>query len=121
MPRRAYYGPAALAVSGRILLRNEAARTSTIGWGWGRLEDAVARRNVVVRNLVETSCKFLGDGAGIYLLGHQPGSVVSGNVVDGVGKGHGFYLDDGSKNVTLSGNVGRDAALAPHRTLAEHL
>ena len=62
---------------------------------------------------METSCKFLGDGAGIYLLGHQPGSVVSGNVVDGVGKGHGFYLDDGSKNVTLSGNVARDAALAP--------
>lgn len=85
----------------------------TIGWGWGR-EAAVGRGgNRIVGNVVagvqESRCC---DGGGIYTLGPQPGSEISGNYIAegapaawGPPKGNAIYHDNGSGGFNDTGNV----------------
>jgi hypothetical protein len=48
------------------------------------------------------------DGAGVYTLGRQPGTVVRGNHIHDGGGSHlsgGVYLDEGSADIEVSGNL----------------
>lgn len=80
----------------------------SIGWGWGS-EDTLPTidgGNRITDNYVHDTLLDRQDGAGIYSLGPQPGGVISGNyVVDDTGYGGPIYLDQGSTDYTISGNV----------------
>ncbi|MDX6506327.1 MAG: hypothetical protein QOG06_971, partial [Gaiellaceae bacterium] len=83
----------------------------SLGWGWGDRDQppTPAAGNLVEANFVHDVMQALGDGAGIYLLGAQPGTVVRGNVVLHVaGFGGAIYLDDGSRDETVEGNLAFD-------------
>ena len=63
-------------------IANTSYSAMTIGWGWGR-EAAVGRGgNRIIGNVVtgvqESRCC---DGGGIYTLGPQPGSAITGNYI----------------------------------------
>jgi hypothetical protein len=69
---------------------------------------------LIANNYVSGACSFWADCGGIYLENiaaqTQSGEVVEYNYVANNGGGGGgdlYYLDDGTSNVTLTGNVGR--------------
>ena len=84
----------------------------SLGWGWNR--DLVCMKdNKVHANLIYNYAQHMYDCAGIYTLGNQPGTVISGNVVRDIASpsyvhdpNHWFYLytDEGSSNITLRDN-----------------
>ena len=92
----------------------------SIGWGWGE-EDAgggayyqpffydtptPARGNVIEHNHVHHVMQEMDDGGAIYTLGRQPGTVIRGNHVhEAVGRPGGIYLDEGSAEIEVSGNL----------------
>ncbi len=94
----------------------------SVGWGWNDpgshdkfKTDVVCRDNKVYRNLVHDVMLTLTDGGGIYNLGSQPGMEIQGNVVYNVGHTNGeydeiaYYLDDGSRFITMTDNIGYGA------------
>jgi len=92
----------------------------SIGWGWGE-EDAggrgyvapffyhtttVARKYIVKYNHIHHVMQQRNDGGGIYTLGMIPYTVLRGNYIhDSVGKPGGVYLDEGTANVEVTGNI----------------
>lgn len=79
------------------------------GWSWG-YGASVADGNVIVANhLHHVGLGMLSDLAGIYVLGPQPSTRVTGNLVHDVTGasygGWGLYLDEGATGVTMSHNV----------------
>lgn len=84
----------------------------SIGWGWGKA--SYARNNTIRGNHIHDAGQVLWDMGGIYTLSAQPGSVITGNVIDGVGHdddrvSNGIYLDEGTAYYTAQHNVVRDA------------
>jgi parallel beta-helix repeat protein len=67
--------------------------------------------NVIIQGnyVYNTGQHILCDQGGIYTLGVQPGTIITGNVVKNVysyaGLMWGIYLDDGSSNIVVSNNV----------------
>lgn len=87
------------------------------GWTWGYRFSA-AFGNRIVNNDVHDLGKdqLVLDMGGIYLLGDQPGTVVSGNHVWNICGRHfcwGIYLDEGSAHMTISGNLVHDTENEP--------
>ena len=92
---------------------------AAISMGWGGWPDKVkqagqanySENNVVANNRVFNFMLVLADGGGIYTQGLTGpslamGEKVTGNVVsDQFGSGHAIYTDNGSCNITVSGNV----------------
>jgi hypothetical protein len=91
-----------------VIEHNEITNTSytgiNLGWGWTRTRNAT-RNNTVRANRITRFATRMTDTAGIYTLSAQPGTVVSGNVVDDVtispwvhDPEHWFYLyaDEGT-------------------------
>lgn len=84
----------------------------SLGWGWSATETRI-KNNTVRANLMERVMNLHDDGAGIYSLSNQPGTVIEKNVVRDVVRSPwagdspvvGLYLDQGSTNVTLRDNV----------------
>ena len=79
------------------------------GWHWGFDGTGDARDNTVAWNRIyNLGRNVLGDGAGIYMLGTQLGTVIEGNVVhdmNGTYASRGIYLDDGSSEMTIRNNL----------------
>ncbi|WP_316810016.1 L-rhamnose mutarotase [Pedobacter heparinus] len=84
----------------------------SMGWGWTKSSNAM-RNNTVSANRIHHYGKHLYDVAGIYTLSAQPGSSITGNVIDSIYKapyphdpGHWFYLytDEGSSWFTVKDN-----------------
>ena len=79
------------------------------GWQWGFDGPILSRDNTIAWNHIYTLGKnVLGDGAGIYMLGPQPGTVIENNVVhdmNGNYASRGIYLDDGSSEMTVRNNL----------------
>jgi PKD repeat protein len=84
----------------------------SVGWGWDDVANA-ARSNVVRYNDVHGTNTLMSDGAGIYTLSRQPGTLVAENYVHDIVRSPwvgGFaiaaiYLDEGSNLITVRDNV----------------
>ncbi|MBQ7543242.1 MAG: right-handed parallel beta-helix repeat-containing protein [Clostridia bacterium] len=85
----------------------------SVGWNWGYSEN-IPRDNRICDNLIyDIGQGWLSDMGGIYTLGVQPGTVISGNVIHdvaadpGVGGygGWGIYLDEGSSFILVEKNL----------------
>ncbi|MBM4032095.1 MAG: right-handed parallel beta-helix repeat-containing protein [Planctomycetes bacterium] len=92
----------------------------SVGWGWGE-EDAgggaygqkpfydtptTAKNNRVEFNHIHHVMRDLADGGGIYTLSIQPGTVIRGNHIhDNRGGPGGIYLDEGSGQIEIAGNL----------------
>ena len=81
----------------------------SVGWVWG-YGASVSHDNLVTKNHIH----HIGDGvlsdlAGVYLLGMQPGTVVSNNIIHDVKAkvygGSALYTDEGSSFITLEDNI----------------
>ena len=85
----------------------------SVGWVWGYGYN-VCYNNKICDNLIYNIGQgWLSDMGGIYTLGNQPGTVISGNVIHNVSAdpeqggygGWGIYLDEGSSYMTVEKNL----------------
>ena len=85
----------------------------SVGWVWG-YSYTVTSNNRVCDNLIYNIGQgWLSDMGGIYMLGNQPGTVLSGNVIHNVAAdpgqggygGWGIYLDEGSSYMLVEKNL----------------
>lgn len=90
----------------------------SVGWVWGYTKnptDNIKVRNNLIYNIGNS---WLSDMGGIYTLGIQPNTVLSGNVIYNVGcyggetgyGGWGIYLDEGSTQITVENNLVYDCS-----------
>ncbi|MEV6823537.1 right-handed parallel beta-helix repeat-containing protein [Amycolatopsis sp. NPDC051102] len=103
-----------------------------VGWGWGANDPGGSQdyrnrglyayqpvytapttlKDTVVRyNLVHGTKKVFNDGGSIYNLSANPGAVIDRNYIYDNHTTVGLYLDEGSRYVSLSGNVIQDAGV----------
>lgn len=90
----------------------------SVGWVWGYAENPTD--NIQVKNnlIYNIGNGWLSDMGGIYTLGIQPNTVLSGNVIYNVGcyggkqgyGGWGIYLDEGSTEITVENNLVYDCS-----------
>lgn len=85
----------------------------SVGWVWG-YSYSVTYNNKICDNLIYNIGQgWLSDMGGIYTLGNQPGTIISGNVIHNVTAdpeeggygGWGIYLDEGSSYITVEKNL----------------
>lgn len=85
----------------------------SVGWVWG-YSYSVTYNNKICDNLIYNIGQgWLSDMGGIYTLGNQPGTVISGNVIHNVAAdpdeggygGWGIYLDEGSAYILVENNL----------------
>jgi hypothetical protein len=84
----------------------------SLGWGW-TLRQTVLRDNIIRNNHIHHVMQLHDDGAGIYTLSLQPGTVVSENWVHDIRRSYwaesypvaGVYLDQGSSLILVEDNV----------------
>lgn len=83
------------------------------GWNWGYTYQAT--KNISIKNnlIYNIGQGWLSDMGGIYTLGIQPGTVLSGNVIHNIAAdpgeggygGWGIYLDEGSSQILVENNL----------------
>jgi hypothetical protein len=84
----------------------------SVGWGWDNVDSAL-RNNVVRYNRIQDVLNRMADGAGIYTLSKQPGTLIAENYVHDIVRTSvqggfnmsGIYLDEGSNLITVRDNV----------------
>lgn len=94
------------------LISNTGYSGISLGWVWG-YKLSQSNNNVIRFNvLMNIGRRRLSDLGGIYLLGESPGTLVYGNIVNGVFSydnyawgGWGIYLDEGSSHLKVFRNV----------------
>lgn len=90
----------------------------SVGWNWGYTDNPT--NNIKVQNnlIYNIGNGWLSDMGGIYTLGIQPDTVLSGNIIHNVGcyegstgyGGWGIYLDEGSSYITVEKNLVYDCS-----------
>ena len=90
----------------------------SVGWNWGYAEHPT-KKIIIKDNLIyNIGNAWLSDMGGIYTLGIQPDSVISGNIIHNVGcdegaygyGGWGIYLDEGSSGMLVENNLVYDCS-----------
>ncbi|WP_158265156.1 right-handed parallel beta-helix repeat-containing protein [Blastopirellula marina] len=82
----------------------------SVGWLWNPTPTPV-EKNLVVDNHIHHVMQKLSDGGGIYTLGRQPGTRLAGNRIHDVplnagrAESNGMFLDEGSDQITIEGNL----------------
>ena len=92
------------------LIYNHPYSGVSVGWMWNPTPTPAAQ-NIIEHNHIHHVMQVLSDGGGIYTLGHQPGSSLSHNWIHdiplnaGRAESNGMFLDQGSDQFTIAGNV----------------
>jgi len=80
----------------------------SVGWGW-TCKPSGAHHNIVEYNHVHHAMMLMGDGAGIYTLNVQPGTVIRNNVIHDIrgyyAGGNGIYMDSSSGRMLIENNI----------------
>ena len=90
----------------------------SVGWRWGYAEHPTDKIRICNNLIYNIGNAWLSDMGGIYTLGVQPGTVISGNEIYIVGcdegaygyGGWGIYLDEGSSFMTVENNLVYDCS-----------
>lgn len=90
----------------------------SVGWIWGYTENPTNNIQVKDNLIYNIGNGWLSDMGGIYTLGIQPDTVLSGNVIYNVGcyegstgyGGWGIYLDEGSSEILVENNLVYDCS-----------
>lgn len=85
----------------------------SVGWVWGYNYHATDNIKIKDNLIYDIGQGWLSDMGGIYTLGSQPHTEISGNVIHNVAAdpgeggygGWGIYLDEGSSNITVTKNL----------------
>lgn len=85
----------------------------SVGWVWGYSYTVTYNCRICDNLVYDIGQGWLSDMGGIYTLGNQPGTVISGNVFHNVAAdpgeggygGWGIYLDEGSSYITVENNL----------------
>ncbi len=81
----------------------------SVGWSWSPAK-TVCADNRIVNNHIHHVMQKLSDGGGIYTLGRQPGTVLSGNRIHdiplnlGRAESNGMFLDEGTMGIVIENN-----------------
>ncbi len=92
----------------------------SIGWEWTPIPTA-CRDNHIEGNHIHDIMNILSDGGGVYMLGVQPGSSISNNLIHdvkanaGKAESNGMFIDEGSTDVTVAGNIIYNISKSPIR------
>jgi hypothetical protein len=92
----------------------------SVGWEWSPVPTP-CRDNHITDNHIHHIMQVLSDGGGIYMLGLQPGSTITGNLIHDVSlnagraESNGMFLDEGTTDVTVAGNIIYNIAKSPLR------
>lgn len=84
----------------------------SVGWGWSAAVQNT-RDNLIRANRIYNVMNLLDDGAGIYTLSNQPGTVIAENYIHNIARSPwaggspvaGVYLDEQSGGITVRDNV----------------
>lgn len=90
----------------------------SVGWNWGYTDNSTNNINISDNLIYNIGNGWLSDMGGIYTLGIQPDTVISGNIIYNVGcdqgqygyGGWGIYLDEGSSFITVENNLVYDCS-----------
>ena len=90
----------------------------SVGWNWGYSDNPTNNINISNNLIYNIGNGWLSDMGGIYTLGIQPDTVISGNVIYNVGcdegeygyGGWGVYLDEGSSGILVENNLVYDCS-----------
>lgn len=94
-------------------IRNGYYTAISVGWLWGYNYSVTGGIKIKDNLICDIGQGWLSDMGGIYTLGNQPGTVISGNVIRNVAAdtheggygGWGIYLDEGSQNIVAEKNL----------------
>lgn len=92
----------------------------SIGWMWSP-QPTPCRNNTIERCHIHDIMQILSDGGGIYMLGLQPGSKIINNKIHDVkinagrAESNGMFLDEGTTDVVVAGNLIYNIAKSPLR------
>jgi hypothetical protein len=92
----------------------------SVGWMWNP-QPTPCRENTVHANHIHHIMTTLSDGGGIYSLGLQPGSRITRNLIHDVrvnagrAESNGMFLDEGTKELLIEGNIVHHIAKSPLR------
>ena len=79
------------------------------GWTWGYAKTVCRDNRIMNNHIYDLGKGRLSDMGGVYLLGSQPGTVVSGNKIHDIRckeyGGWALYTDEGSAGILLEGNL----------------
>ena len=90
----------------------------SVGWNWGYADHPTNKIDISNNLIYNIGNGWLSDMGGIYTLGIQPETVISGNVIYNVGcdegaygyGGWGIYLDEGSSEMLVENNLVYDCS-----------
>ena len=90
----------------------------SVGWNWGYSDNSTNGIKITNNLIYNIGNGWLSDMGGIYTLGIQPDTVISGNVIYNVGcyggeygyGGWGIYLDEGSSEILVENNLVYDCS-----------
>lgn len=92
----------------------------SVGWMWSPVATP-SRENIISGNHIHDIMNILSDGGGIYMLGLQPGSKILNNQIHDVevnagrAESNGLFLDEGTTDVLVEGNLVYNIAKSPLR------
>jgi len=122
-----YYGAVGIWVglSGEnVIAQNEVRHLPytgiSVGWRWNPTPSP-CKGNLLTNNHIHHVMQVLSDGGGIYTLGRQPGTKLTGNWIHDVplnagrAESNGMFLDEGSTDLLIENNLIHGVVRSPLR------